>query len=244
MHTTSDTSNTAPRNHLVQNVARMTMTSREIAELTGRRHDQVLRTARELVEQGVTQSVETPYVHEQNGQEYPEHLLSKRDSLVLVARLSPEFTARIVDRWQELEAMQAPALALPNFANPAEAARAWAVQFEQRQVAEQALMIAAPKVEFVDRYVETKGSMGFRQVAKLLKANEHQLRELLIKRKVMYYLNGTLTAHSNHIAAGRFETRTGTSEHNSHAYTQARFTTKGVQWVASLWAEHQLERAQ
>lgn len=244
MHTTSDTSNTAPRNHLVQNVAGMTMTSREIAELTGRRHDQVLRTARELVEQGVTQSVETPYVHEQNGQEYPEHLLSKRDSLVLVARLSPEFTAKIVDRWQELEAMQVPALALPNFANPAEAARAWAVQFEQRQVAEQALMIAAPKVEFVDRYVETKGSMGFRQVAKLLKANEHQLRELLIKRKVMYYLNGTLTAHSNHIAAGRFETRTGTSEHNSHAYTQARFTTKGVQYVASLWAEHQLERAQ
>lgn len=241
---TSNISNAAPRFHVAKTVARMTMTSREIAELTGRRHDQVLRTARELVEQGVTQSVETPYIHGQNGQEYPEHLLSKRDSLVLVARLSPEFTARIVDRWQELEAMQAPALSLPNFANPAEAARAWAVQFEQRQVAEQALMIAAPKVEFVDRYVETKGSMGFRQVAKLLKANEHQLREMLIKRKVMYYLNGTLTAHSNHIAAGRFETRTGTSEHNSHAYTQARFTTKGVQWVASLWAEHQLERAQ
>ena len=87
-----------------------TMSSREIATLTGRRHDQVLRTARDLVAQGVTQSVETLYVHEQNGQRYPEHRLNKRDSLVLVARLSPEFTARIVDRWQELEAMHAPAI--------------------------------------------------------------------------------------------------------------------------------------
>jgi len=88
----------------------MTMSSREVATLTGRRHDQVLRTARDLVAQGVTQSVETLYVHEQNGQRYPEHRLNKRDSLVLVARLSPEFTARIVDRWQELESMQSPAV--------------------------------------------------------------------------------------------------------------------------------------
>jgi phage regulator Rha-like protein len=36
-------------------------------DLTGKRHDQVLRTARDLVAQGVTQSVETPYKHEQNG---------------------------------------------------------------------------------------------------------------------------------------------------------------------------------
>lgn len=239
MHTTFDTSNTAPRNHLVQNVAR-TMTSREIADLTGRRHDQVLRTARELLEQGVTQSVETPYTHEQNGQQYPEHLLSKRDSLILVARLSPEFTARIVDRWQELEAIQ-PALALPNFASPAEAARAWAVQFEQRQVAEQALLIAAPKVEFVDRYVDTTGSMGFRQVAKLLQAKEHELKSLLIDKGVMYYLGGALTPCSQHLQCGRFEIKTGTSDRNSHAYAQARFTAKGVQWVAGLWAKRQME---
>jgi len=99
-------------NQVLANIKRgpMTMSSREIAKLTGRRHDQVLRTARDLVAQGVTQSVETLYVHEQNGQRYPEHRLDKRDSLVLVARLSPEFTARIVDRWQELESMQTPAI--------------------------------------------------------------------------------------------------------------------------------------
>ncbi|SER51473.1 MULTISPECIES: Rha family transcriptional regulator [Pseudomonas] len=89
--------------NLINTSDAVTMSSREIADLVGKRHDQVLRTARELVMQGVTQSVETPYLHEQNGQYYPEHRLNKRDSLVLVARLSPEFTAKVVDRWLELE---------------------------------------------------------------------------------------------------------------------------------------------
>ena len=44
----------------------------------------------------------------------------KRDSIVVVAQLSPEFTARLVDRWQELEAQVAKP-ALPDFSNPAEA---------------------------------------------------------------------------------------------------------------------------
>jgi anti-repressor protein len=99
-----------------------------LPSLTGRRHDQVLRTARELVEQGVTQSVETLYRHEQNGVEYPEHRLNKRDSLVIVAQLSPAFTARLVDRWQELEAA---ALKAPDMSDPhALRALCWATRRE------------------------------------------------------------------------------------------------------------------
>lgn len=83
----------------------VTMTSREIAELTGKRHDNVMPVCRELRDSGVCPEIqETPYISEQNGQTYTQCHLSKRDSYILVARLSPEFTARLVDRWQELEA--------------------------------------------------------------------------------------------------------------------------------------------
>jgi phage regulator Rha-like protein len=34
----------------------------------------------------------------------------KRDSIIVVAQLSPEFTARLVDRWNELEAAQHPVI--------------------------------------------------------------------------------------------------------------------------------------
>lgn len=210
------------------------MSSREIADLTGRRHDQVLRTARELVQEGVTQSVETLYTHEQNGQKYPVHHLSKRDSLVLVARLSPEFTGRIVDRWLELESAQS---ALPNFSDPVAAARAWADAKESEQKALASLQEAQPKIAFVERYVEaTSGSKGFRQVAKLLKANEREFREFLRDKEIMYLLGGEWTPYGKHIDAGRFEVKTGTN--GEHAFNQARFTSKGVEWIAGLWAVH------
>lgn len=87
----------------------LTMSSREIAQLTNKQHSKVVRVIEDLIQKGVAKSA-TPLVYKntQNGQMYNEFNLDKRDSLVLVARLSPEFTAAIVDRWQELEEQQTP----------------------------------------------------------------------------------------------------------------------------------------
>jgi phage regulator Rha-like protein len=81
-----------------------TMSSREIATLTEKPHDNVLKLVRSLIDGGIVKNT-TPreYTHHQNKQTYIEYFSDKRDSLVIVARLSPEFTAVIVDRWQELE---------------------------------------------------------------------------------------------------------------------------------------------
>lgn len=79
------------------------MSSREIAELTGSTHDNVLKTIRGLAERGVVSGNETPYVHPQNGQTYNEFKLSYRDTMVVVSGYSVELRAKIIDRWQELE---------------------------------------------------------------------------------------------------------------------------------------------
>ncbi|MFM5713731.1 Rha family transcriptional regulator [Aeromonas allosaccharophila] len=121
----------------------VTMTSLEISDLTGSRHDNVKRTIERLAERGVIQS--PPLEEIENKQSLgPRNKTmayvfagkqGKRDSLIVVAQLCPEFTARIVDRWQELEeAVSTPAANLPDFSNPAAAARAWAEQYELGQV--------------------------------------------------------------------------------------------------------------
>ena len=236
----------APRFAIGENVAR-TMSSREMSELTGKRHDSVKRTIETLAFKtdkngepapviGVPQIVE--YL-DTLGRPANEYHVSKRDSFVVVAQLCPEFTAKLVDRWQELEAQAAKPVELSTMdilqiAMESEKARLLAVE---------QLAIAAPKAAFVDQYVEASGSMSFRQVAKLLSANERQFRQMLLDKGVMYYLGGVLTPYSQHQEAGRFEVKTGTSETNGHAFSQARFTPKGVQWVAGLWAAYQIEVA-
>lgn len=83
----------------------LTMTSREIADLVGKQHSNIKISADRLSEKGVIGTLAVQeFTH--NGNKYTEYLLNKRDSLILVAQNCPEFTARIVDRWQELEAAQ------------------------------------------------------------------------------------------------------------------------------------------
>jgi phage regulator Rha-like protein len=81
--------------------------SREIPELVESRHDSVKRTIERLAERGVIQLPPLVGVKNHLGQQVLAYHVGKRDSYVIVAQLSPEFTARLVDRWQELEAEKA-----------------------------------------------------------------------------------------------------------------------------------------
>lgn len=81
-----------------------TMSSREIADVVESRHDDVKRSIERLVSKGVI--VQPPLADEQSMDELGRpritqvYLMDKRSSLIVVAQLCPEFTARIVDRWQ------------------------------------------------------------------------------------------------------------------------------------------------
>ena len=225
----------------------LTMTSREIAELTGKRHTHVMEDCRKLADfytetysaEKSAQFVKSSTYIDSTGRALPCFELNKQASLDLVTGYSLAHRHAVNVRWQELEAAQAKP--------PAELSRMdilkLAMESEQARIeAEAKLALAAPKVEFVDRYVEATGLFTFREVAKLLKANEARFREFLIENKVMYYLGKKLTAYKNHEDAGRFAVKTDTAK-NGHDYRQTFFTPKGVHWVAGQWAKANLEVA-
>lgn len=130
-----------------------TMSSHEIAEIVNARHDNVLRMCRRLLGKGLLSGEERLNIH--TG--YPEFNLSFRDTMVVVSGYSVELRAKIIDRWQELEAK------LPNDPVPqsiatsqvivalAEKAKQFASLKKEMEIAEQAaqeilasLGVAAP----------------------------------------------------------------------------------------------------
>lgn len=138
----------------------ITMTSQEIADLVDVRHDSVKRTIELLATKNKRRDalIQLPQVVEVKnhlGQAVANYVFSgeqgKRDSYIVVAQLSPEFTARLVDRWQELENQLAPQLPQTY----AEALRQLADKHEQLQLTEQQR----------DNAIRTKAEIGSRREA-------------------------------------------------------------------------------
>lgn len=181
------------------------------------------------------------YQHPQNKQVYNIYRLPKREACLMAMSYSYALQAKVFDRMTELEADAAPAFQVPTTLSGA--LRLAAEQAETIEA--QALLIEAakPAVEFVENYVSsTTGSKGFRETCKLLKANESRFREFLIEEKIMYRLGGALMPHAAHMDAGRFEVKAGTALETGHAYNSAKFTAKGINWIAAKWAVHNLPK--
>lgn len=135
MHQSTQTINTsanvATRFAGSENVSRKTMSSREIADLVEARHNDVITTIERLFSKGLLRSTRKTRREATGGRPTDVYDLIERDTHLVVAGYSDEHRARVIDRWQELEAQVAPPVAMPSYA---EALRLYADQIEQTAV--------------------------------------------------------------------------------------------------------------
>ncbi|MBV1814497.1 Rha family transcriptional regulator [Pseudomonas viridiflava] len=138
--------NPAPRNSSFENVAR-TMSSREIADLTGKRHPDVKRDIQSMASelQEDVSSFAHIYLDSMNRQQ-TEYLLDREHTDCLLTGYSAAMRMAVIKRWRELEGGRVIAT-LPDFSNPAAAARAWADEVEKKQAAEKAQLLLSVEVQ-------------------------------------------------------------------------------------------------
>jgi len=208
-------------NQLISTSKEMTMSSREIAELTGKRHDSVKRTmevlrCKEVV--SFTQSVEPTAG---GGKPVRILLVNKRNSYIVVAQICPHFTALLVDRWQELESMQSPAPLLPK--NYIEA-------LESLIIKEKLLIEQAPKVSFVDNCVERGQLMTATQVAQKHKISAVKLNRFLDELGGVYSKS---VKRSRVFLQPFIDDGMGEMKQTDLGYSQCLFSAKGEQWINS-----------
>lgn len=215
----------------------LTMSSREIAELTGSSHDNVLKTIRALVAKGVVSGNETPYVHSQNGQTYKEFLLDYRNTMIVVSGYSPELRAKIIDRWMELEEGTTPKAL--DFSDPRVVLGV--IGHLQGEVAKKDEIIAEQggRLKKLDRLEGAKGSMCISDAAKTLAVKRDFLFQFMQTRRWIFKRTGS----KNWLAYDTVR-HAGYMEHDDHLYmdnegrervsTQALVTAKGLVKLADL----------
>ena len=217
-----------------KNASALTMGSREITKLVNSRHSDVCKSIETLISKGVIGGYQPiPYTHPQNGQIYYEYFLNKRDTYILVAQFSPEFTAAVIDRWQELENQQNPTALLPQ--NYLQALEQLVASEKEKQALALENKAMKPKADFVDLYVDIGTTKSLRETAKILNMSEKAMIAALERDKALYRQSGNLIPYSDKQNRGLFTVKTGTAEHG-HNFTQTRVTSKGIQWIAQRYA--------
>ena len=259
-----------------------TMSSREIAELTGKEHRHVLVDIRvmlcelyprpnvdpaticygekvrissfESIADFPTIANKGVKIHRDNLGSIAEILLPKRETLVLISGYRVDLRARIIDRWQELEAKQIEPK-IPDFTKPAIAARAWADEYEraQRLALESAALtqqnaILKPKAFVADMIANTAGLLTMNEVAKpldLLTIGKNRLFEILRQEKILQRNSKDRMIHNTpyqrYIDEGYFQIRYTQVPNNGSMMmvAQTMVTPKGRNWIIGKIRERQ-----
>lgn len=155
-----------------------TMTSREIAELTRKRHSDVMEAIRNMEEAWVK-------VHQRNfsltfsitklpngGQRKdPYYELSKTECLYVATKFNDEARARLILRWEELEQEQKHRLP-QSFSEALMLAAQQAQELERKELQLQA---QAPKVRFAEAVETSTRSCLVAELAKIITQNGYEI---------------------------------------------------------------------
>lgn len=173
----------APRFPQSENVARTTMSSREISELTGKRHDHVMRDIRNMLsELKITDPKFGGTYLDGTGRSLPCFHLDRELTETLVTGYSIPLRHRVIRQLHELEeAHTAQSVAMPSYS---EALRLYADQIEQTAVLrvenhQQATKIHSMENLFKERMTHTQFCKGLNGVNVMQVGNYLEVRSWL-----------------------------------------------------------------
>lgn len=227
-----------------------TMSSLEIASITGKQHAHIMRDIRSLLEQGVAESnFGLGSYTDANGQNRPCYNLTKKGCLILASGYDAKLREKIIDRWEELE-MEKQAkqpheptrkeLAMMVLQAEEEKERlALENQRQQETIELQQAEIkkSAPKVEYYDKTLQSVNTQTTTQVAKSLGMDAHKLNRKLKEAGILYNQSGQWLLKQPYASWGLHSTRTQTytrSDGSTGTSTYTVWTEKGKRFIHAL----------
>lgn len=226
--------------------------SRSVAEHFGKEHRNVMRDIKSLlggmlkIEQTKQVFYKTTYVNEQNGQSYPMYLMNRDGFSLLVmgftGKKAIEWKLKYIEAFNKMEEeIKNTALALPDFTNPAEAARAWADQYERGQKLLAENKALRPKADYADRILANKGTVPITAIAKDYGMSAKGFNKMLHDMHVIYKVSGQWFLYAKYQDEGYTHSKTfdfKDTNGDGHCKMHTEWTQKGRLFLYNLLKEH------
>lgn len=171
-------------------LTRQVMSTREIAELTDKRHANVKRDVIAMIQDlnGDVLTFEHIYLDGQNRKQV-EYLLDREHTDCLLTGYSAGLRMKVIRRWHELEGRVIGQFQIP--ASFSEALRLAAEQAEQNQQLQAVIDRQAPKVAAIKRLASACGAICITDAAKHLQIRPAQLFDWLQQNRWIYRRGGS-----------------------------------------------------
>ncbi|MBM2322246.1 MULTISPECIES: phage antirepressor KilAC domain-containing protein [Marivita] len=214
----------------------LTMSSREIAEVCGKQHKHVRRDIKAMIDElGFNDGEYVQlWTDPQNGQSYAEYRLPKDLTVTLITGYRADLRYKVVRRLEELERERG---ALPDFSDPAAAARAWADQVERNKAQRAEIALMHEDVMAHERLTKADGSLSITEAAKALEMRPRDLFTWLSQNGWTYKRagSGPWLGYQTKCNQGLLEHKTTTvtrGDGTEKITEQVRITPKGLSKLA------------
>ena len=239
-------------------IKKETMTSLEIAEVTGRNHKDVMRSIREMEDAWAKvngRKFALVEYKDAKGEMRPCYSLNKTECLYIATKFNDEARAKLVLRWEELETKERNQYQVPQ--SFAEALMLAAKQ--QEQIEEQQRQLEAnskeivelngaiaemePKVTYVDMILASKETVTTTQIAQDYGQSAKAFNVLLRNFGVQHKVGGQWVLYAKHLPFGYVQSDTFPIVHKNGTngtVMHTKWTQKGKLFVYEDLKKHNI----
>lgn len=224
------------------------MTSLQIAEVTGKRHSDIMRDIRNLLDRGASERNFALSSYKQNQpkggtKDVPMYSLTPKGCLILASGYDVVLREKIIDKLEEYQQKEHTTItALPDFTNPAEAARAWAEQYEQKCIEQkradeaesqvlaltQEIETMQPKVSYYDMILANKSTVVTTQIAQDYGMSAIKFNQTLNALHIQHKVNDQWILYAEYLTQGYVQSKPVTITH-TNGYQSVKYNTEWTQ---------------